>query len=62
LTKPASITLDRDFGPDESGIPLYFPLPLNRVGDFTVELKADDKVSKASSRVSIPVKVVAGGN
>ncbi len=62
LTKPATTTLDRDVGPDDSGIPLNFPLPLNRAGEFTVELKAHDTVSKATSRVVIPIKVVASGN
>jgi hypothetical protein len=33
---------------------------LNRAGEFTVELKATDKVSKATSRVLIPIKVVTG--
>jgi hypothetical protein len=62
LTKPVSLTFDRNVGPDDSGIPWHFDLPLNRVGDFTVELKLDDKVSKAPSKVLIPIKVVAVGN
>jgi hypothetical protein len=62
LTKPVVRTFDRNVGPDEGGIPWHFDLPLNRVGEFTVELKSEDKVSKASSKVVIPIKVVANGN
>jgi len=56
LPKPASITIDNDVQADENLIHLRFQLPLNRAGDFTVELKATDKVSKATSRVQLPIK------
>jgi len=56
LPKPAFITIDNDVQADENLIPLRFQLPLNRAGDFTVELKATDKVTKATSRVQLPIK------
>jgi hypothetical protein len=62
LAKPTSITIDKDVGAEDSGIPLRFLLPLNRAGEFNVELKATDKVSKATSKVVIPIKVLPATN
>jgi hypothetical protein len=58
LAKPASIAINKEVEEKDLGIPLRFLLPLNRSGDFTVELKATDKVSKATSRVTFPIKVL----
>ena len=62
LPKPTNININTNVGEKDSGVPLRFLLPMNRVGDFTVELKATDKLSKATSRVSIPIKVLAAAN
>jgi hypothetical protein len=43
---------------DVSGIDWHLPLPLNRVGDFVVELKADDKLSGKSYKITFPIKVL----
>lgn len=39
-------------------VPTYFLLKLNRAGTFTVELKATDQVSKKTSSLSIPIRVL----
>jgi hypothetical protein len=39
-----------------------FRLPLNRAGDYTIQLKATDKISKATSKVELPLKVIAPPN
>jgi len=41
------------------GLPLAFPLTLNRPGKFTVELQASDQVSGKKTRISIPILVQA---
>lgn len=62
LAKPDTITIDSDVGPADTLVHLRFQLPLNRAGDFTVELKGVDKVSKATSKVRIPFKVLPPAN
>lgn len=62
LPKAASIVIDNDVGAEENLVHLRFQLPLNRAGDFVVELKATDKVTKATSRVQLPVKALPVGN
>ncbi len=61
LKKPDTITIDSDVGAEDTLVHLRFQLPLNRAGDFTVELKAVDKVSKTTSKVRIPFKVLPPG-
>jgi hypothetical protein len=58
LPKPSSLNINSGVDAKDSGIPLRFLLPMNRAGDFTVELKSTDKVSKATSRVTFPIKVL----
>jgi hypothetical protein len=43
----------------EPAIPLMLPLPMNRVGTFTIEIRAEDKVSGRTSRMAFPVTVLA---
>jgi hypothetical protein len=62
LAKPTSIVIDKDVGAEDSGIPLRFLLPMNRAGEFNVELKATDKISKATSKVVLPIKVLPAVN
>jgi hypothetical protein len=57
--KPLTGTADKDIPPDVKIIPLQFGLTLNRLGRFTVELSASDKVSGKVSRVSFPLSVVS---
>lgn len=58
LAKPSNITIDAMVPESENVVPLRFLLPMNRDGDFRVELKATDNVSKATSTVKIPIKVL----
>ena len=58
LPKPSTLTIDSGVPESENVVPLRFLLPMNRDGDFRVELKATDKVSKATSTVKIPIKVL----
>ena len=52
---PGEVT---DLPKDYKFVPMDFPLALNRVGRFTVKLKATDKISKKTSELSFPVRVV----
>ena len=58
LAKPSNIVIDTGVPESENVVPLRFLLPLNRDGEFRVELKATDKLSKATSTVKIPIKVL----
>ena len=58
LAQPSIETIDAMVGPDDDLLHMNFPLPFNRTGDFTIELKATDKVSKATSKVRLPLKVL----
>jgi len=62
LPKAASITIDNDVAADESLIHLRFQLPLNRAGDFVVELKATDRTTRAVSRVLLPIRSIPVAN
>jgi hypothetical protein len=43
---------------DVLGIPMSFTLDLNRPGKFTVLLNATDRVSKKTSKLSLPITVI----
>jgi hypothetical protein len=57
--KPLTGTADRDIPPEVKFIPLQFGLTLNRLGRFTAELSATDKLSGKTSRVSFPIVVTS---
>jgi hypothetical protein len=58
LPKPTGYTINNGVGENDAGIPLVFLLPMNRAGDFTVELKAVDTLGKQTSKVVLPIKVL----
>jgi hypothetical protein len=60
LPKPMTELVDKGVEPGDSGIPMRLLLPLNRVGDFTLELKATDTLAKKTSKVTLPIHVSAG--
>jgi hypothetical protein len=62
LPKPTSISITSGVEEKESGIPLRFMLPMNRAGEFNVELKAVDNITKATSKVVFPIKVLPSPN
>ena len=39
-------------------MPFRVPLPFNREGNFTVELKASDKTSNKEATITFPVRVL----
>ena len=57
--QPLTGKTDRDIPEAMKLIPLQFGLTLNRVGRFTVELTATDKLSGKSARVSLPMLVTS---
>lgn len=42
-------------------IPMQFPITLNRVGKFTIELSAQDQLGNKSAVITLPLTVSAGG-
>jgi hypothetical protein len=57
IKKPSIVTVPRTL-PDTDQFAVFdFPLPLNREGTFTVEIKAADKVTGKTATLSFPVKV-----
>jgi len=59
LAKPVTGTPPKEIANNLSGLPLAFPLTLNRPGKFTVELQASDQVSGKKTRITIPIFVQA---
>ena len=57
LKKPVKFNIDEKVGIDIVVLPVQFLVPLNRPGDFTIELKVTDKVSKKVSAVTLPLRV-----
>ena len=43
-------------------LPLQFLVPLSRAGDFTIELKVTDKVSKKVGTTTLPLRVHAAAD
>jgi hypothetical protein len=59
LDKPLSRVLDKDVPEKSLGIPLQFPLSLTRPGKFTLEFTATDQVTNKSTKLTIPLNVLA---
>lgn len=57
LAKPTSLAVPAD-APDNEPVLFRFPIPFNREGSFSLELKATDSVSNKSSVVTFPIKVM----
>lgn len=59
-TFPKALTgeVTKDVPEEMHVVPLQFGLTLNRVGDFTIELEANDRAAGKSSKVQLPLKVV----
>ena len=69
--KPTLVSPTKKAIPDEAdgkvdpkivGVPMRFLVPLNREGDFLIELKATDNVSKKVSQVYLPLRVFPAVN
>ncbi|HMF19774.1 MAG TPA: hypothetical protein VKE98_21395 [Gemmataceae bacterium] len=58
-TEPLSGKADKGVPPELKIVPLQFAVTLDRVGQYTVELAATDKVSGKTAKVSFPIKVTS---
>lgn len=61
LAKPVTGTPPSDLPDNLKGLPLAFPLTLNRPGKFTVEVQAIDRISGKKVKVSLPIVVQDAG-
>jgi hypothetical protein len=57
LAKAVTGTPPKDLPANLSGLPMGFPLTLNRPGKFTIELQATDRVSGKKATMSFPIVV-----
>jgi hypothetical protein len=57
LSKPTTNTVAKDVSQKQAGVPMAFPLSLNRPGKFTVELLASDQISGKKTKMSFPITV-----
>jgi hypothetical protein len=58
MPKPAPFSIKEAGGPDVFAIPVHFGVDFNRPGKFTAELRATDKVSKKTAKITIPITVL----
>jgi hypothetical protein len=56
---PLSGKADKDIPPELKVIPLQFAVTCDRVGQYTVEVNATDKISGKTAKVSFPIKVIS---
>jgi hypothetical protein len=59
LSKPLSGVVNQDVPTDVKLVPMQFGITINRIGNFTIEITADDKIAGKSAKVTLPLKVVA---
>jgi hypothetical protein len=60
VARPTVGNVNKDVPAELAGLPMAFPLTLNRPGKFTVELQATDQVSGKKARTSFPITVQSG--
>lgn len=58
LAVPMTMTVPKDIDPKASAVPFQVPLPLNREGSFTMEIKATDKAKNKSVTFTYVVRVL----
>lgn len=59
VEQPRLLIVNKEIPEKEMVIPLSIPLPMNRVGTFTIEIRAEDKISGRTSRMAFPVTVLS---
>lgn len=59
LAKSVTGAPPKDAPENQSGLPMAFPLTLNRAGKFTIELQAADRISGKKAKMSFPIVVQA---
>lgn len=57
VAKPFTGVINKDVPATALSVPVQFLVPLNRAGEFTVQLKATDKVSGKTTEISFPLTV-----
>jgi hypothetical protein len=57
IEQPLALMYNKGVEEKDAGLPFTFPLLLNRAGIYKLEVKADDKISGKSYKVSFPVTV-----
>jgi len=63
VAKPIYSSLPKDLPEDtnlekENFLPMQFPIYLNRVGSFQIEINAADKIANKKVQLKYPVKVI----
>jgi hypothetical protein len=58
--KPLTGQVNADIPADVPIVPMHFGLTLDRAGRFTIEISAEDQTSGKTSKVTFPVRVLAG--
>ena len=58
LPNPEVYVVNNTNDEKDTAVPFRVPLPFNREGSFTVELKATDKTSNKTATVTFPVRVL----
>jgi hypothetical protein len=58
LPQPFAGEVGHDVSAKALSIPLQFLLPLNRIGKYTIEVKATDLVSKKTATLAVPYTVI----
>jgi hypothetical protein len=59
VEQPRVLVINKEIPEKETIIPMSIPLPMNRVGTFTIEIRAEDKLSGRTSRMAFPITVLA---
>ena len=59
LAKPLTGRVTQDIAPGVRVVPLQFALSLDRVGQYTLELSAEDALSGKTASVSFPVRILS---
>ena len=59
METPGSFELNTGVDEKDPGFSIRFLLPMTRVGNFTVRLKATDKISKKTATFELPIRVVS---
>src|SRR5262249_45414567 len=61
LAKPDKGAVTKDVPKKMRAVPMQFMLELNRAGQFTVEIKATDKLTGKTASLSFPLRVLKVG-
>jgi len=57
--QPSSLIHNKDIDDKVTGLPFTFRIPMNRAGSYTVEIKAECKVTGKPYKISFPINVMS---